>query len=175
MRQLGHAVHGTTLGIIGGGRIGQAVARRAAGFEMEVLIHDAALGGFSLPELLTRADYISLHTPLTDETRHMIDDAALAQMKPNAILVNTSRGPVIDPDALARALHAGTIAGAALDVTEPEPLAADHPLLAAPGLIVVPHIGSATRQAREQMTALAVENLLAALAGQPMPHPVPAP
>ena len=173
-RELGHAVHGATLGIIGGGRIGEAVARRARGFEMEVLVHRHR-GGTPLDELLARSDYVSVHTPLTDETRHLIDDAALARMKPTAILINTSRGAIVESAALARALHAGTIAGAALDVTEPEPLPADDPLLAAPHLIVVPHIGSATRQAREQMTAIAVDNLLAALEGEPMPHPVPAP
>ena len=173
-QDLGHAVHGATLGIIGGGRIGEAVARRAAGFDMEVLIHSRS-GGTPLDDLLARSDFVSVHTPLTDETRHLIDDAALAQMKPTAILVNTARGPVVDPVALARALHAGTIAGAALDVTEPEPLPADDPLLQAPHLIVVPHIGSGTQQAREQMTEIAVSNLLAALAGEPMPHPVAVP
>ena len=173
-RDLGFAVHGATLGIIGGGRIGEAVARRARGFAMDVLISGRS-SGVPLAETLARADFVSLHVPLNDDTHHLIDDAALHRMKPTAILINTSRGPVVDPDALARALHRQTIAGAALDVTEPEPLPADAPLLAAPNLIVVPHIGSATHSAREQMTALAVENLLAALSGDPMPHPVPAP
>jgi phosphoglycerate dehydrogenase-like enzyme len=115
---------------------------------------------------------VSLHCPLTEQTRHLVDDDALATMKETAILINTSRGGVVDQAALARALHAGTIAGAALDVTDPEPLPADDPLLRAPHLIVVPHIGSATVTARERMTELAVENLLAALDGAPMPHPV---
>jgi glyoxylate reductase len=174
-RDLGVAVHGATLGIIGGGRIGAAVARRAAGFEMTVLIHGRT-GPVSLPELLRSSDFVSLHCPLADDTRHLIDADALAQMKPTAILINTARGPIVDQAALARALRDGTIGGAALDVTDPEPPAADDPLLSSPHLIVVPHIGSATRQAREQMTELAVANLLAGLDGAALPHPVePAP
>jgi glyoxylate reductase len=173
-RDLGFAVHGATLGIIGGGRIGRAVAARASGFAMEVLIHGRS-GGTPLDELLARADFVSLHCPLTPQTRHLIDDAALAAMKPTAILVNTARGGIVDQAALARALQAGEIAGAALDVTEPEPLPASDPLLQAPNLLVVPHIGSATVDAREQMAALAVDNLLAALDGRPMPHPVAPP
>jgi glyoxylate reductase len=174
-RDLGVAVHGATLGIIGGGRIGAAMARRAAGFEMTVLIHGRA-GPVSLPELLHASDFVSLHCPLTADTRHLIDADALAQMKPTAILINTARGPIVDQAALTRALHDGTIGGAALDVTDPEPLPADDPLLESPHLIVVPHIGSATHPAREQMTELAVENLLAGLDGAAMPHPVePAP
>jgi glyoxylate reductase len=168
---LGYDVHGATLGIVGRGRIGEAVHRRAAGFEMEVLVHSRT-GGIGLPELLQRSDFVSLHCPLTPETRHLIDADALAQMKPSAILVNTARGPIVDQAALATALREGTIAGAALDVTDPEPLAADDPLLDAPNLIVVPHIGSATHRARERMADLAVENLLAALDGRPMPHAV---
>jgi glyoxylate reductase len=170
-RDLGVAVHGATLGIIGGGRIGAAVARRAAGFEMEVLIHGRR-GPVELPELLSRSDFVSLHCPLTPQTRHLIDADALTRMKPTAILINTARGPIVDPAALAHALHSATIAGAALDVTDPEPLPADDPLLDSPNLLIVPHIGSATHQARERMTELAVENLLAALDGAPMPHPV---
>jgi glyoxylate reductase len=168
---LGYDVHGATLGIIGRGRIGEAVARRAAGFEMEVLVHSRS-SGISLTELLERSDFVSLHCPLTDETRHLIDATALARMKPTAILVNTSRGPIVDQIALAAALADGAIAGAALDVTDPEPLPADDPLLSAPNLLVVPHIGSATHAAREQMAALSVDNLLAALDGRPMPHAV---
>jgi glyoxylate reductase len=167
---LGHDVHGTTLGIIGRGRIGRAMARRAAGFDMEV-VHSSASGGLPLNELLARADAISLHVPLTPETRQLIDADALARMKPTAVLVNTARGAIVDQDALARALHEGAIAGAALDVTDPEPLPPDHPLLDAPNLLVLPHIGSATHSARERMADLAVENLLAGLAGKPLPHP----
>jgi glyoxylate reductase len=166
---LGASVAGATLGIIGMGRIGQAVARRARGFDMEIL--SSGRGG-GLEELLERSDFVSLHCPLTPETFHLIDAAALARMRPTAILVNTARGPIVDPAALARALHEGTIAGAALDVTDPEPIAPADPLLGAPNLLITPHIGSATRAARERMADMAVDNLLAGLAGEPMPHPV---
>jgi glyoxylate reductase len=167
---LGYDVHGATLGIIGMGRIGRAVARRAAGFEMEV-IHTGR-DGLTLPQLLARADFVSIHCPLTPETRHLIDAAALREMKPTAILINTARGAIVDQQALRQALIDGTIGGAALDVTDPEPPPVDDPLLSAPNLIIVPHIGSATHSAREQMATLAVENLLAALDGKPMPQQV---
>ncbi|MFZ0971563.1 MAG: D-glycerate dehydrogenase [Solirubrobacteraceae bacterium] len=170
---LGAAVFGATLGIVGFGRIGRAVARRASGFDITV-VHTGT-GGDSLETLLERSDFVSLHCPLTPETYHLIDEAALARMKPTAILINTARGPIVDQSALRDALIAGEIAGAALDVTDPEPLAADDPLFDAPNLIVAPHIGSATRDAREQMAELAVDNLLAALDGRPMPHQVDAP
>ena len=170
---LGAAVFGATLGIVGFGRIGRAVARRASGFDMTV-VHTGA-GGDSFETLLERSDFVSLHCPLTPETYHLIDAAALARMKPTAILINTARGPIVDQSALRDALIAGEIAGAALDVTDPEPLAADDPLFDAPNLIVAPHIGSATRDAREQMAELAVDNLLAALDGRPMPHQVDVP
>jgi glyoxylate reductase len=169
---LGADVHGATLAVVGPGRIGEAVARRAGGFDMDVIRvgrHD------DLHAALGRADFVSLHVPLSDATRHLIDDAALAAMRPGAILVNTGRGGLVDQDALRRALAEGRIGGAALDVTDPEPLPPGDPLLGAPNLLVVPHIGSATRTARARMTALAVDNLLAALAGRPMPHPAPAP
>jgi glyoxylate reductase len=174
-RNLGAEVHGATLGIIGLGRIGRAVAQRARGFEMTVLHtgRDAgAPGQVALQELLERSDFISIHAPLTPQTHHLIDAAALATMRSSAILINTSRGPIVDQTALRRALIDGTIAGAALDVTDPEPLAPDDPLLDAPNLIVVPHIGSATQATRERMAELAVDNLLAGLAGEPMPHEV---
>jgi glyoxylate reductase len=167
---LGYDVHGATLGIIGLGRIGHAVAKRAAGFEMTV-IH-AGRDRAALDDLLARSDYVSVHCPLTPETRHLIDADALFRMRPTAMLINTARGPIVDQDALREALVDGTIAGAALDVTDPEPLPPDDPLMSAPNLIVVPHIGSATHQAREGMATLAVENLLAALDGKPMPHEV---
>lgn len=173
-RWLGHDVFGATLGIVGMGRIGCAVARRAAGFDMTVL-HTARSGGVTLEELLERSDFVSLHCPLTDETRHLIDADALAQMKDSAVLINTARGPIVDQPALLAALHAGHIAGAALDVTDPEPPPPGDPVYTTPNLIVAPHIGSATRTAREQMADLAVENLLAALSGEPMPHPVALP
>ena len=169
---LGRSVNGKTLGIIGAGRIGTAVAKRASGFEMDVLIAGRQDGRTPIIELLQRSDFISIHCPLTEQTRDLIDTEALRLMKPTAILINTARGPIVDQRALANALHKGQIAGAALDVTDPEPLPADDPLLAAPNLIVVPHIGSATHEAREQMTQLSVDNLLAALNGDPMPHQV---
>jgi glyoxylate reductase len=122
-------------------------------------------------ELLARSDYVSLHVPLTSRTRHLIDAAALRRMRPTAILVNTSRGAVIDQRALIEALGAGEIAAAALDVTDPEPPPPGDPIYDTPNLLVVPHIGSATRTARARMTELAVENLLAGLDGRPMPHP----
>jgi glyoxylate reductase len=172
---LGTDVHGATLGIVGFGRIGQAVARRATGFDMTVLHTDSRSRPEELADLLERSDFVSLHCPLTPETHHLIDAEALGRMKPTGILINTARGGVIDQEALRRALHDGVIAGAGLDVTEPEPLSPDDPLLTAPHLIVLPHIGSATHHARERMADLAVENLLAALAGEPMPHEVPVP
>jgi glyoxylate reductase len=166
---LGLSVDGQTLGIIGYGRIGRAVARRAEGFRMTV-IHTGSDSGIPLAELLSRSDFVSLHCPLTPATRHLIDADALAAMKPTAILINTARGPIVDQVALGEALSSGAIAGAGLDVTDPEPLPASDPLWSAPNLIVTPHIGSATRAARERMAEVAVENLLAGLAGRPMPH-----
>jgi glyoxylate reductase len=165
---LGRDVHGATLGIVGRGRIGDAVARRAEGFGMTV-VHHGRSSGIPLEELLAQADFVSLHVPLTPETRHLIDGAALARMKPTAYLVNTARGGVVDQSALAAALRDATIAGAALDVTDPEPLPPDDPLLDAPNLIVLPHLGSATHATRRAMADLAVDNLLAALEGKPMP------
>jgi glyoxylate reductase len=171
---LGASVYGATLGIIGFGRIGQAVARRAEGFAMEVH-HASARGSLeAVNDLLERADFVSLHCPLTPTTRHLIDAEALARMKPTAILINTARGPIVEQGALADALRDGTIAAAALDVTDPEPLPADDPLFTAPNVIITPHVGSATRAARERMADIAVDNLLAALAGKPMPHGVAA-
>ena len=167
---LGHEVHGATLGIVGMGRIGRAVARRARGFDMRVLHTGRGGDGVPLDELLEHADIVSLHAPLNDSTRGMIDPAALRRMKPTAILVNTARGGLVDQAALREALETGAIAAAALDVTDPEPLPPDDPLMQAPNLLILPHIGSATHTARERMADLAVENLLAALDGQPMPH-----
>jgi glyoxylate reductase len=171
---LGYDVHGATLGIVGMGRIGRAVARRAGGFDMTVL-HNGRRdgdGGVPLAELLERSDFVSIHCPLMPETHHLIDAAALERMRPTAILINTARGPIVDQAALVAALQTGQIAGAALDVTDPEPPSLDDPLLGAPNVIVAPHIGSGTHSARERMTELAVENLLAGLAGRPMPHQV---
>jgi glyoxylate reductase len=167
---LGADVSGATLGIVGRGRIGEAVARRAEGFGMEVL-HSSRSSGLPLEELLERADFVSLHVPLSPATRRLIDADALARMPASAFLVNTARGGVVDQVALREALQDGEIAGAALDVTDPEPLPADDPLLRAPNLLVVPHIGSATVRTRSRMADMAVDNLLAALAGRPMPYP----
>jgi glyoxylate reductase len=166
---LGRDLHDATVGIVGMGRIGTAVARRVQGFGAAV-IHSARSGGVPLRELLAAADFVTIHCPLTPDTRGLIDAGALARMKPTAYLVNTARGPIVDSSALIAALAAGEIAGAALDVTDPEPLPGDHPLLAAPNLLVLPHLGSATHAARERMADLAVDNLLAGLAGERMPH-----
>jgi glyoxylate reductase len=165
---LGQDVHGKTLGIVGMGRIGQAVARRAEGFGMEVLSRTSS-DGVSMEELLERSDFVSLHAPLSDSTRGMIDEDELQRMKETAILINTSRGGLVDSGALTRALERGWIAGAALDVADPEPIPKGHPLLDAPNLILNPHIASASIEARTAMSDLAVDNLLAGLAGESMP------
>lgn len=183
MLLLGPDVHGATLGIVGLGRIGQAVARRAAGFGMTILYNNpqplpdevtAPLGAtwVELDELLARSDFVSLHVNLTDETRHLINADRLARMKPTAIVVNTARGPVVDPHALADALRDGVIGGAALDVTDPEPIPPDDPLVGLPNCIVVPHIASASRATRGKMAEMAALNLLAGLRGERLPTPV---
>jgi len=180
---LGGDVHGATLGIVGFGRIGQAVARRAAGFGMTVLYWDRSpkspvlerelnASHAELDDLLARSDLVTLHVSLNDETRHLIDAAALARMKPSAVLVNTSRGPVVDQAALAEALAGGTIAAAGLDVTDPEPISPDDPLLELDNCLVVPHIASASRATRGKMAAMAAANLLAGLRGERLPNPV---
>jgi glyoxylate reductase len=165
---LGLELRGATLAVVGFGRIGRAVAERARAFGMEVLpVHRDT----PLAQALQRADVVSLHAPLTNQTRRMIDAKALAAMKPGAILVNTARGGLVDTYALIDALERGALGGAALDVTDPEPLPPDHPLLHTPNAFVVPHIGSATRAARSRMAELAVDNVLAGLAGRRLPHP----
>jgi lactate dehydrogenase-like 2-hydroxyacid dehydrogenase len=180
---LGSDVHGATLGVVGLGRIGQALARRAAGFGMTVLYWSRSraepdvereLGAtfVELEELLERSDFVTLHVSLNDETRHLIDAAALARMKPSAVLVNTARGPVVDQAALAEALRDGTIAAAALDVTDPEPIAAGDPLLELDNCLVVPHIASASHATRGKMAEMAAANLLAGLRGERLPNPV---
>ena len=179
---LGQEVHGRTLGIVGMGRIGHAVAKRAKGFDMRILYADESkkvdaekdLGATycSLDELLKESDFVSLHVNLTDETRGLIGQPQLDLMKPTAILINTSRGAIVDQDALYEALREGTIAYAALDVTDPEPLPQDDKLLSLPNVIVLPHIASATITTRMKMCWMAVENLLAGLDGQPLPYPV---
>jgi glyoxylate reductase len=173
---LGTDVHGATLGVVGWGRIGRAVARRAAGFGMTVLHHarrPTRVDGFvaDLDELLARADVVSLHVPLTDATRHLIDERRLALMKPTSVLVNTARGPVVDEAALAEALHAGTIFAAGLDVFEREP--AVHPrLLDAPGVVLLPHVGSASIQTRTAMARMAVDAVVDVLSGRTPPNTV---
>jgi glyoxylate reductase len=177
---LGADVHHATLGIIGFGRIGQEVAKRARGFDMQVLYYnrhplspseEAMLGvrRADLDELLASSDFISLHVSLTPETRHLMNRDTFAKMKRSAILVNTSRGPVVSSDDLYAALRDGVIAGAALDVTDPEPIPADHPLLTLPQCLIVPHIASASIATRREMTRISVANLLAGLRGEPLP------
>lgn len=176
---LGRDVHGATLGIVGLGRIGYAVAKRAQGFGIKILYHGGSNPEFAqksgaeevdFDTLLQQSDFISIHTPLNDETHHMIDARAFSLMKETAILVNTARGGVVDSDALVSALQNGEIAGAALDVTDPEPISPEHPLVNLANCIVVPHLGSATWQTRERMGMLAAENLLAGLRGEILPH-----
>jgi lactate dehydrogenase-like 2-hydroxyacid dehydrogenase len=178
MAQLGVDVRGKTLGIVGMGRIGQEVARRARVFGMEVCFYDVfqeAPPGFafctyaSFDDLLRTADFVSLHVNLSDETDKLIDARALSLMKPTAFLINTSRGGVVDQPALTEALGENKIAGAALDVLEKEPPDAEDPILKLPNAVVLPHIGSATRETRMAMLNLAVDNLLAALRGERPP------
>ena len=178
----GADVHGRTLGVVGFGQIGQAVARRAQGFGMRTLYWNrtprpeqaAELGAQlrSLEQLLQESDFVSLNVALTEDTHHLIDAEALAKMRPTAMLINTARGPIVDEAALAEALSAGRIAGAGLDVTEVEPIDPASPLLTLDNVIVLPHIGSASVATRAKMADIAVANLRAALAGQPMPHRV---
>jgi glyoxylate reductase len=173
---LGADLVGATLGIVGFGRIGRAVAKRAQGFGLKVLFCDPSAAPdwgatpADLDTLLREADFVSLHVPLTPATAHMINAATLRSMKPNAILVNTSRGPIIDHQALYDALRSGRIGAAALDVTEPEPIRVDSPLLELDNCIVLPHLGSASKRTREQMAMLAATNLLARLRGERLPH-----
>ncbi len=173
---LGRGLAGSTLGVLGLGRIGEAVARRAAAFEMSVIGTSRTprdLEGVEwvdLDELLARADVVSVHVSLSTATRHLIGAAELAAMRPGSILVNTSRGEVVDPHALYEALASGHLAAAGLDVTEPEPITLADPLLSLANCVVLPHIGSATLETRSAMADLAVDNLLAGLAGRRLPH-----
>ena len=179
----GQEVHGATLGIVGFGRIGQALARRAKGFGMCLLYAarsqkpdaESDLGATycALDDLLRESDFVSLHVPLTPETRHMIGERELARMKPTAHLINTARGGVVDPGALFRALSGGRIAGAGLDVFEMEPVSKDDPLLSLENVTALPHIGSATVATRTKMAVMAAENLVAGVKNRPLPHPVP--
>ena len=172
----GKDVSGATLGIIGLGDIGQAMARRAAGFGMEILAFNRSprevegVENVSLEELLLRSDFVSLHVALTAETRGLLNADRIALMKPGAVLVNTARGGIVDEQALALALGSGQLSAAGIDVFEQEPVAADNPLLGLPNVVVAPHIGSATVMTRAKIADLAVENAIAALKGQAMPH-----
>ncbi len=178
---LGREVNGMTLGIIGMGAIGSQVAKRARAFDLTVLYHnrrrredEAALGVAYRPldDLLRESDYVMLTCPLTSETQNLINVETLARMKPTATLVNVARGAVVDTQALYEALRDGVIGGAALDVTEPEPLPRDHPLLQLDNLTLVPHLGSATVETRREMARLSVENLSLGLDGKPLLHEV---
>ena len=178
LENLGVDVHHATLGIIGMGRIGREVAGRAVGFRMNILYHnrnrdaqaEKEFGAAYAPkeELLRQSDFVSLHLPLTAQTRHYIARRELGLMKSSAILVNTGRGQLVNQNALLQALKNGEIAGAGLDVTDPEPMRGDDPLLLMPQVTVLPHIGSATRQTRIKMAETAARNLINALSGKPM-------
>jgi glyoxylate reductase len=177
---LGSELYGSTLGIVGFGAIGQAMARRARGFSMRVLYHSRTkspslndLGQeTSLESLLVQSDFVSIHTPLTPETHQLFNRARLLSMKKGAILINTARGPIVDTQALLEVLEAGHLGGAGLDVTDPEPLPAEHPLIYLSNVVVIPHIGSAGRQTRERMAEVAVGNLIAVLQGREAPNKV---
>lgn len=176
---LGHDVYGKTLGIVGLGRIGSAMARRAKGFDMKILYHDIQrneqlekeLGAryVSLEELLRESDFVTLHVPLSPETYHLIGKEKLELMKPTAFLINTSRGPVVDEEALIEVLQAGKIAGAALDVYEKEPFVPKK-LIKLDNVVLVPHIGSASVETRTKMALMAVENLITVLRGKVPPN-----
>lgn len=178
---LGQDVHGATLGIVGLGAIGLEVAKRALGFDMDVLYNSRHRRRYEeerykleyvpkLDTLLRNSDFVSLHVPITEETHHMIGARELAAMKPTAVLVNTSRGSVVDQEALYEALKEGVIAGAALDVTEEEPIDPHDPLLSLDNVVITPHISSASFSTRKRMALMAAENLLAGLRGEKMPH-----
>jgi len=178
----GRDVHHATLGVVGMGRIGRAISRRARGFDMQILYTDARrnedaereLGAtyVTLDELLARSDFVSLHTPLLPETRHLMNAERLRKMKRTAILINSSRGPVVDEHALAEALRDGVIAGAGLDVFEREP-AVDPLLLTLENVVLLPHIASASEETRTKMAVRAAQNILAFLDGTPLLDPVP--
>lgn len=178
----GPDVHHATLGIVGMGRIGYEVARRARGFEMNVVYSDTrpsepaerdfGAKHVSLAELLAQSDFVTCHTPLMPETRHLMGAEQFARMKPTAVFINSSRGPVVDQKALYGALRSGKIAAAGLDVYESEPLASDDPLLELDNVVLLPHIGSASIGTRIKMAILAAENLVAGLEGRSLPHQV---
>lgn len=184
-KYVGAELRQRTLGIIGLGKIGRAVARRAAAFEMRIMAHDPLLTAdqatehsarlVGLPELLARADVISVHVPLTPQTRGLIGQAQIEAMKPGAVLLNVARGGLIDEAALAAALHSGHLGGAAIDVFTTEPMADDNPLRAAPNTILTPHLGASTAEAQDRVAVEMAEQLLLALSGVTPPHAVNAP
>lgn len=173
---LGADLAGATLGIVGFGRIGQAVAKRAQGFDLRIIYHDPtaepAFGAehVDLDTLLRESDFISIHVPLTKDTHHLVNADFLSKMKPNAVLVNTARGGALDQTALYDALKSNRIFAAALDVTDPEPLPMTSPLLELENCLIVPHLGSASKRTRDQMSLLAAQNLIAGLNGERLPH-----
>ncbi len=179
---LGRDIHGATLGIIGLGRIGSTVAKRAKGFDMRILYYDIrrredlekelGVEYVDLDTLLAESDFVTIHTILSPETYHLIGEREFKLMKKTAILINAARGPIVDPKALYKALTEGEIAYAALDVTEPEPIPSDDPLLTLDNIIIVPHIGSASYATRAKMATMAAENLIAGLKGEMPPNPV---
>ena len=175
----GQDIFGATLGIIGFGRIGQAVARRAKGFNMTILVNteenkdkiqEIGAEEASFERVLSESDFVSLHVPLTETTQHMIGERALALMKSSAILINTARGSVIDGEALYKALDRGDILAAGLDVTDPEPIPLDDPLLSLDNCLVVPHIASASVATRAKMADMAADNLIAGITGNHLPN-----
>lgn len=175
LRFLGKDLNGSTLGIVGLGRIGAHVGTLAAAFGMRVIYydpgtHDQRFEQVELDDLLTRSDIVSLHVPLTDNTRGLMNRETLARMKPDAILINTARGPVVDTDVLVEVLNSGHLAGVGLDVTDPEPLPSDHPLYSFDHVTITPHIASATHATRRNMARLSVDNVLAVLNGTTPPH-----
>jgi len=177
---MGHDIHGATLGLVGFGRIGQGMALRARGFGMRVLYADPLVDEVTardlgaepreLDELLAESDFVSLHVPLIEQTTHLMGEREFGLMKPSAILINTARGPVVDSGALYQALKEGAIAYAALDVTEPEPIPVDDPLLTLDNCLIVPHIASSSLATRSRMAIMAADNLEAGLKGEKLPH-----
>ncbi|MCC6458246.1 MAG: D-glycerate dehydrogenase [Caldilineaceae bacterium] len=178
----GYDVYGSTVGIVGLGRIGTAFAKRLQGFDCRILYYNPepnpanadAVGAeyVEMDTLLAESDFISIHTALTEQTQHLFDAEAFRKMKPTAILINTSRGGTVDQEALYQALVNGEIAAAGLDVTTPEPLPADHPLLQLPNCVILPHIASASYATRARMALLAAENVIAGVKGEPLPYPI---
>lgn len=179
MALLGADMKGATLGLVGFGRIGKAMARRAAGFDMRVIYYDpteqsvdmgSKASRVDFDTLLAESDFISLHTPLTAQTRHLINSETLSKMKSNVVLINTSRGPVVNHDALYEALKTKRIFAAGLDVTDPEPFPLDHPLFTLDNVIIMPHIASASTATRDKMSLMAAQNLIAGLKGERLPN-----